>query len=69
MIELLARLEGYRQKLKVGIYQPGTNNHSIRMCQAHVAEAAGYTNRVAWIDDLKCKGLLNERGQHREAID
>jgi hypothetical protein len=66
MLKLLAILENYRQKLEAGIYTPGGVGHSVRICQAHVAEHAGYKSRVDWIDDLKKAGHLDQNGKIKE---
>jgi len=57
IIEILAKLEDYRRRLKTGESTPGCVDHVLRMCQAKVAEGS-YKNRNDWIDELRSLNLI-----------
>lgn len=63
ILELLARLENYRQKMESGELTPGTHDHTIRMCQAHVAELSDFRDRADWVESLRSRKYLNEKGE------
>ncbi len=63
ILELLAKLENYRQKIDSGELEPGTTDHTIRMCQAQVAELSDFRNRVSWVGALRSRAYLTKNGE------
>lgn len=53
ILSILKDLEAYRQKLESGELTPGNNDHTLRMCQAIVAEYGPFESRAAWKEALK----------------
>ncbi len=60
ILTILSKLEEYRKKLDDGTLTPGCPDHTVRYCEAIVAEYGPYENRAAWIEDLKKEGFINE---------
>lgn len=56
-VAVLALLEAYR--IKVEASRENHHDHAIRVCQAIVARAFGYTNRADWTGDIKTAGLID----------
>lgn len=51
-LAILKKLEEYRCKIESGERTGGTNDHSIRMCQAIVAEYTQFKTRAEWVKEL-----------------
>lgn len=53
VLKILKDMEDYRRLVSTGNMTAGTPDHTIRFCQAIVAEQGGYKDRVSWINDLR----------------
>jgi len=67
ILNILAKLENYRQNLATGKQTPGSPDHVARICQAIVVEFAPCKSRVDWIAALKQRGYLDSCGQAKSA--
>jgi len=60
-LEILSKLENFRQRMQDGTTQPGTADWVARVCQAIVAEGH-YNDRVDWVTALKTSGDMDSLG-------
>jgi len=53
--ELLRKMEGIRERYS-RLHHRGFSDHVIRLCEAEVAEAAGYPDRATWVGEIRRQG-------------
>lgn len=55
ILDILEDLERYRIDLEEGKYTEGCTGHTVRICEATVAEHGGFFSRADWVAKLNRK--------------
>jgi hypothetical protein len=61
VIQILEKLEDFRNKLQSREITPGSEDWVVRVCESTVADFGGFKNRASWTEKLREKQFIRKR--------